>query len=92
MRWHKIVAQILLLIGVSLAAPVLVPEVCEACANGLDKGEDVSGVSWKRVDEEGDPLGLQPSQIGPEVDFAAGVEVAFSVSIWVVRRASAVRL
>jgi hypothetical protein len=67
MRWHKIVAQILLLlliINVSLAVPVAVREICEACANALDKGEDVSAVS--RVHEEGNPLGLtQASQIGP---------------------------
>jgi hypothetical protein len=70
MRRHKIVAQILLIlsvINVSLAAPVAVREVCEACANGVDIGEDVSAVSWKRVDEGGDPLGpTQASQIGSQ--------------------------
>jgi hypothetical protein len=58
MRRHKIVAQILLIlaiINVTLAAPVVVREVCEACANGVDIGEDVSAVSWKRVDEGGGP-------------------------------------
>jgi len=69
MRRHKLAAQILLIlsiIDVSLAAPVVLREVCEACANGVDIGEDVSAVSWKRVDEGGGPLGpSQASQIGP---------------------------
>lgn len=68
MRWHKIVAKTLLIfciINVSLAAPVVAREVCEACANGVDMDEDVSAVSWKRG-PRGDPLGpTQASQIGP---------------------------
>jgi hypothetical protein len=68
MHWHKIVAQILLIffISTSLAAPVVVREACDACVNGMDIGEGVYAVSWKRADEGGDPLGLtQASRIGP---------------------------
>lgn len=69
MRWHKIVSQtrillILSITNVSLAAPVVVRNLCDACTNGLDIGEDASAMSWKRVNEGGDLLGLtQASQI-----------------------------
>jgi len=86
---HKLVTQILLIlsiINVFLGAPVVVREVCEACANGVDIGEGSSAVSWKRVDEGGDPSGptTQASQIGSsDLDrwsaFLAGVKVDFSV-------------
>jgi hypothetical protein len=66
MRRHKIVAQILLIlaiINVTLAAPVVVREVCEACANGVDIGEGVEAVSWKRVDGGGSTQASQESKL-----------------------------
>ena len=75
MHRHKIVAQILLIfsiISVPLAAPVVVREVCEACGNVVDIGEDVSAVSWKRVDEGGDPFG--PTQASQESKFTSASE------------------
>jgi hypothetical protein len=55
MRRYKIVACIILLLSVSnfvLAAPIAVQEVCEACADAVDGGENVKIGSGKRADSE----------------------------------------